>query len=86
MSESKAGLPANGVEWMRSARCTTEPPETFFPSDGAGVEVARAICQQCVVQADCLEYALSNRIEHGIWGGASERERRRILRRRRLEA
>lgn len=86
MSESKAEFPIEGVEWMRQGSCKAEPPETFFPSDGAGVEVARAICQQCVVQTDCLEYALSNRIEHGIWGGASERERRRILKRRRLEA
>jgi WhiB family redox-sensing transcriptional regulator len=48
-----------------------------------GVEIARRICADCPVKEPCLEYALHNRIEHGVWGGASERERRRIARRRR---
>jgi WhiB family transcriptional regulator, redox-sensing transcriptional regulator len=48
--------------------------------------VARQICRDCPVQALCLEYALDNRIDHGVWGGASERERRRIARQRRLAA
>jgi WhiB family redox-sensing transcriptional regulator len=51
-----------------------------------GVDVARRICAECPVQAPCLEYALVERIDHGVWGGASERERRRILRQRRLDA
>ena len=46
--------------------------------------MARRICAECPVKAPCLEYALQNRIDHGVWGGASERERRRIARRRRL--
>jgi len=48
------------------------------------VEVARRICVDCPVKQPCLEYALENRIDHGVWGGCSERERRRILKRRRL--
>jgi WhiB family redox-sensing transcriptional regulator len=56
----------------------------FFPSDGVGVEVARQICATCPTKEPCLEYALANRIEHGVWGGCSERERRCILKRRRL--
>ena len=64
--------------WMAEGKCRELPPETFFPSDGVGVEVARRICADCPVKAPCLEYALYNRIEHGVWGGASERERRRI--------
>ena len=48
--------------------------------DGAGVERAQAICNRCPVSERCLQYALEFRIEHGVWGGASERERRRILR------
>jgi WhiB family redox-sensing transcriptional regulator len=48
--------------------------------------VARRICASCPVQHECLEYALRNRIDHGVWGGCSERERRRILKRRRLAA
>ena len=73
-------------EWMAQAACRNEPPATFFPSDGVGVEVARRICADCPVKRPCLEYALHNRIDHGVWGGASERERRRIARRRRLAA
>jgi WhiB family redox-sensing transcriptional regulator len=69
--------------WMAEGKCRDLPPETFFPSDGVGVEVARRICADCPVKAPCLEYALYNRIEHGVWGGASERERRRIARQRR---
>ena len=68
---------------MLNARCRGAMPTEFFPSDGLGVESAQHICHECPVRVECLEYALLNRIEHGVWGGASERERRRILRRRR---
>ena len=70
-------------EWMLRARCRSLESGEFFPSDGVGVEMARQICAQCQVQAECLEYALAYRIDHGVWGGASERERRRILKERR---
>jgi WhiB family redox-sensing transcriptional regulator len=73
-------------DWMRHGRCREVPPSTFFPSDGVGVDVARRLCGTCPVQEPCLEYALAERIDHGVWGGASERERRRILKRRRAEA
>lgn len=73
------------TDWMAEGKCREVPPATFFPSDGVGVEVARRICATCPMQAPCLEYALRNKIDHGVWGGASERERRRIARRRRLE-
>ena len=69
---------------MQRGLCREIPPATFFPSDGVGVEVARRICETCPVKAPCLEYALEHRIDHGVWGGCSERERRRILKRRRL--
>jgi len=72
-------------EWMADGNCRSERPGMFFPSDGVGVEVARRICATCPVKEPCLEYALRNGIDHGVWGGASERERRRIARRRRLE-
>ena len=55
----------------------------FFPSNGLGVEAAEQICRSCPVRAECLESALLHRIEQGVWGGASGRERRRILRSRR---
>lgn len=72
------------TSWMAQARCHDLPPEIFFPSDGAGVEVARHYCAECAVRRECLEYALANAIEHGVWGGESERSRRRMTRDRRL--
>jgi WhiB family transcriptional regulator, redox-sensing transcriptional regulator len=69
--------------WLARARCRGHPPGLFFPSDAAGVETARKICAACPVRAACLEYALTSQIKHGVWGGASERARRRILRARR---
>ena len=74
------------TQWMTAGKCHRLPPDTFFPSDGVGVEIARRICADCPVKEPCLEYALENRIDHGVWGGCSERERRRIMRRRRLAA
>lgn len=73
-------------EWMAQGNCREGTPSLFFPSDGVGVEVARRVCATCPVKGPCLEYALENGIDHGVWGGTSERERRRIQRRRRLEA
>jgi WhiB family transcriptional regulator, redox-sensing transcriptional regulator len=68
--------------WMARGDCRYEPPATFFPSDGVGVEVAKRICATCPVREQCLEYALDNRIDHGVWGGTSERQRRRLLKKR----
>jgi WhiB family redox-sensing transcriptional regulator len=72
-------------EWMAQGKCAEKPPSLFFPSDGVGVEVAKRLCAECSVKAVCLEYALHNRIDHGVWGGTSERERRRILKARRVD-
>jgi WhiB family transcriptional regulator, redox-sensing transcriptional regulator len=72
---------------MQGATCRDEAydPEMFFPRDGVGVIAAQKVCEKCVVVNECLEYALDNNIEHGIWGGKSERERRSLARvRRRL--
>lgn len=74
------------TNWMARGNCATQHPDTFFPSDGVGVEAAKRVCEGCPVQERCLEYALRNRIDHGVWGGCSERQRRRILRGRKLEA
>lgn len=71
---------------MLRAHCRGRNPAEFFPSDGVGVEFARGVCAECPVSRECLEYALYYRIDHGVWGGCSERERRRILRRRREAA
>jgi WhiB family redox-sensing transcriptional regulator len=72
--------------WMAEGRCADASPDTFFPSDGLGVMAAKLICADCPVAASCLEYALHHRVEHGVWGGCSERQRRRILKERRLTA
>ncbi len=72
------------TSWMADGNCRAYPPAVFFPSDGVGVDRARKICATCPVLSACLEYALEQRIDHGVWGGASERERRRILKRRRV--
>src|SRR6202035_3979568 len=82
VAENDGGREEVDTTWMANGKCRELPPETFFPSDGVGVEVARRICADCPVKTPCLEYALYNRIEHGVWGGASERERRRIARQR----
>ena len=68
------------AEWMAEGMCRTMVPETFFPSDGLGVIRAQRICASCPVVEQCLEYALENHVDHGVWGGCSERERRRLLR------
>lgn len=72
-----------GTEWMADGKCREYSPDTFFPRDGTGVIVAQRICVECPVVSHCLEYALDNHIDHGVWGGKSERERRRLLRERR---
>ena len=78
--------PASEItSWMAVGNCRAYAPTVFFPSDGVGVDRARKICKTCTVADTCLEFALENRIDHGVWGGASERERRRILKRRRVE-
>jgi len=73
------GGPMN-ESWMDHGNCVGKSPNIFFPSSGLGVERARKICHECTVQEACLAYALCNRIKHGVWGGRSERERRRLLR------
>lgn len=69
--------------WMENGSCSNHAPEVFFPSDGVGVIRAQRICNDCPVKVECLDYALTERIDHGVWGGASERQRRRLLKQRR---
>jgi WhiB family redox-sensing transcriptional regulator len=71
--------------WQRQANCMGVDPDLFFPERGASTREAKEVCRGCVVREDCLEHALSNGEKFGIWGGLSERERRRIRRRRALE-
>jgi WhiB family transcriptional regulator, redox-sensing transcriptional regulator len=84
VSVARPSDPDSTTAWMSGGNCRNYPPAVFFPSDGVGVDRARKICTDCPVLDRCLEYALEQRIEHGVWGGCSERERRRILKRRRV--
>ena len=70
--------------WQAFANCLGVDPDLFFPERGASTKEAKQVCQGCVVREDCLDYALANGEKFGIWGGLSERERRRIRRQRAL--
>lgn len=70
--------------WQLKANCLGVDPDLFFPERGASTKEAKAVCRGCVVREDCLEYALANGEKFGIWGGLSERERRKIRRQRAL--
>ncbi len=70
--------------WQDLANCLGVDPDLFFPERGASTREAKEVCRGCVVRDDCLEYALANGEKFGIWGGLSERERRRIRRQRAL--
>lgn len=71
--------------WMARAGCRGVDPELFFPERGEPGSKAKAVCWTlCPVRAECLAYALDNGEKFGVWGGASERERRRMRRQRPL--
>lgn len=69
---------AEPPEWMTAALCAQIDPEMFFPEKGGSTREAKSICARCEVAAECLDYALANEERFGIFGGLSERERRRI--------
>ena len=68
--------------WQDQANCLGVDPDLFFPERGASTREAKEVCKGGVVRGDCLEYALANGEKFGIWGGLSERERRRLRRQR----
>ncbi len=74
------GLPEDGG-WHERALCSQTDPEAFFPEKGGSTREAKKICVGCEVRGECLEYALEHDERFGIWGGLSERERRRLRRR-----
>ena len=71
------------MKWWDLGACRGLDASVFYPEDEAGAEVAKGVCGECAVKAACLEHALSLREKAGVWGGATERERRRIVRQRR---
>jgi WhiB family transcriptional regulator, redox-sensing transcriptional regulator len=66
--------------WQDRALCAQTDPEAFFPEKGGSTREAKRVCRSCEVRAECLEYALAHDERFGIWGGLSERERRRLKR------
>lgn len=70
--------------WQDASNCLGVDPDLFFPERGASTREAKEVCRGCIVREDCLEFALQNGEKFGIWGGMSERERRRIRRQRAL--
>ncbi|WP_424894351.1 WhiB family transcriptional regulator [Streptomyces sp. SAI-124] len=81
--EDGIGVAGDDQDWSEYAACRTADPDELFV-EGAAQNKAKAICTGCPVRTECLAYALDLRIEHGIWGGMTERERRALLRRRPL--
>ncbi|MGA5819868.1 WhiB family transcriptional regulator [Kitasatospora sp. NPDC094028] len=69
------------TDWAARGACRTSDPDELFV-EGAGQNRAKAVCSGCVVRTECLAYALDNRIDHGVWGGMTDRERRALLKRR----
>ena len=69
------------LSWQERALCAQTDPEAFFPEKGGSTREAKRVCLSCGVRSQCLEYALAHDERFGIWGGLSERERRRLKRR-----
>ena len=67
--------------WQERALCAQTDPEAFFPEKGGSTREAKKVCTSCEVRSECLDYALANDERFGIWGGLSERERRKLKRR-----
>jgi WhiB family redox-sensing transcriptional regulator len=74
------------LTWRKSGACNGLEASVFYPATEEDAEVAKAICELCAVQKRCRDYALEGREKDGVWGGLTERERRRILRSRRQSA
>ncbi|MGI9121081.1 MAG: WhiB family transcriptional regulator [Acidimicrobiales bacterium] len=72
--------------WRQHGACRGIDPDVFYPVDDDGAESAKEICAECQVRETCLEHALATREADGVWGGATERERRRMIRQRRRSA
>jgi WhiB family redox-sensing transcriptional regulator len=72
---------AEELGWQERALCAQTDPEAFFPEKGGSTREAKRVCLTCDVRDECLEYALGHDERFGIWGGLSERERRKLKKR-----
>jgi WhiB family redox-sensing transcriptional regulator len=74
------------IMWRELGACRGLDPTIFYPDEDDDSSDAKSVCAECRVRVTCLEFALSHREKQGVWGGATERERRRIIRQRRRSA
>jgi WhiB family redox-sensing transcriptional regulator len=65
-------------DWDRHAACKDTPAALFFPERGDDTEPAKQVCAGCTVRVECLQYALDNHIMHGVFGGTSEKQRKKM--------
>lgn len=70
---------------MLKGACRGVDPKIFYPDEHTSAAAAKEICKHCPVRQECLEYAVTYREAHGIWGGRSEKERKKIRRANRLQ-
>jgi WhiB family redox-sensing transcriptional regulator len=75
---TEEGPDTSELGWQERALCSQTDPEAFFPEKGGSTREAKKVCLTCEVRSECLEYALTHDERFGIWGGLSERERRRL--------
>ncbi len=80
-SQAATAEVAGELQWQERSLCAQTDPEAFFPEKGGSTREAKRVCLSCEVRVECLEYALENDERFGIWGGLSERERRRVKKR-----
>jgi len=77
--------PTTAHAWAEAAACKGLDPTIFYPATDEEAGEAKSVCGECPVRATCLEHAIERREHNGVWGGATERERQRIIRRRRRQ-
>jgi WhiB family transcriptional regulator, redox-sensing transcriptional regulator len=78
--------PHGQEHWSHHAVCAETDPDVFYPESGEPVTEAKRVCARCPVTTPCLNWALANNERYGVWGGTSERERRRMTRVRKAAA
>ena len=79
-------VPVKDIDWRQLGACRGLDPGIFYPETDEEADSAKAVCGACGVRSACLEHALQRREKQGVWGGCTERERRRIIRQRRRSA
>jgi WhiB family redox-sensing transcriptional regulator len=79
-------VPVKDIDWRQLGSCRGLDPAIFYPETEEEADSAKIVCAGCGVRTACLEHALQRREKQGVWGGSTERERRRIIRQRRRSA